>query len=280
MRAHRDETDIAMPLALCPVITRNRQKTRIFALRTGIGLHGEIVITSDRAELVRQVVNQLFVAERLIFRHKRMQKREFPPAHRHHFGRGIELHRAGPQRDHCPVQRQITIRETAHIAHHLGLGPVHVENRVGQVVGCAQHLFREAVLGRKILVFPGDAKGTPDRFDGRGPNPFIQRDAHATLAHATQVYAFIHRRFQHRRLQRSHIHGDCVEAGARIDFEAVFLQSLGQPHRLAVDSLGNRLEPLWAVEHRIHPRHDGQKRLRCANVRGGFLAPDMLFAGL
>ncbi len=62
---------------------------------------------------------------------ERMNVREIRPGHRDHLGGGVQLHRARPQRDHRAIQRQIPVGEAAHIAHHLGLGPVHMKNRMG-----------------------------------------------------------------------------------------------------------------------------------------------------
>ncbi len=45
-------------------------------------------------------------------------------------------------------------------------------------------------------------------------------------------------------------------------------------------ALCNGAQPFGAMKHPIHRGHDRQKRLRSADIRGGFLAPDMLLAGL
>ncbi len=45
-------------------------------------------------------------------------------------------------------------------------------------------------------------------------------------------------------------------------------------------ALRNRLQPDGTVKDGIEPRHDGQQRLRGADVRGGLFAADMLFARL
>ena len=52
--------------------------------------------------------------------------------YRHHFGRRVELHRAGAERDHRPVERQILVGEPAQEAHHLGFRTVFAEDGLGE----------------------------------------------------------------------------------------------------------------------------------------------------
>ena len=47
-----------------------------------------------------------------------------------------------------------------------------------------------------------------------------------------------------------------------------------------MDALANGAQALGPVIHRVHRCHDGQQRLRRANVGRGFVAPDMLLARL
>ena len=72
------------------------------------------------------------IAERLIGRRERMDFGEFRPGHRHHLGRGVQLHGAGAERNHGAVEREIAIGEPAHVAQHLGLGAVAVKDRVSK----------------------------------------------------------------------------------------------------------------------------------------------------
>ena len=133
MCTHRNEANIAVTLTLRLVILRNREKTRIFALRARVRLHRHPVIARDVAKLGAQVFKHFGIAKRLVLWRKRMHHRKFAPAHRHHFCRRVEFHGARAQRDHRAIQRQITVRQAAHVAHHLGLGAVHVKDRVLQI---------------------------------------------------------------------------------------------------------------------------------------------------
>ena len=280
MGAHRDQTDVAMPLTARLMIGSDGQQSRIFPLRAGVRLHGDRIIAGDIAELRGQIGDQFAIAFLLIRRCEGVDGRKLRPAQRHHFRRRVQLHGAGAKRDHRPVQRQIAVREATHVAHHLGLGPVHVEDRMRQIFRLAVHVLRHPVLGAEIVICAHDAKGTPDRLDGLGARGLIDRDPHTGFTHATQVDALINGGFHHRRLQRADIHGDGVKERLWVDFEASFLKTFGQTHGLAVNALRDRLQPFGAVEDRIHRRHDRQQRLRGADVGGRLFAANMLFAGL
>ena len=58
------------------------------------------------------------------------------------------------------------------------------------------------------------------------------------------------------------------------------LQRGGDGPGVAVDGLGDRLQPVRAVVDGVERGHDGQQRLRGADVGGGLLAADVLLAGL
>ena len=153
MRRHRDQADVAPRVTARAVIGGNGQKPGIFALRARVRLHRKRIIAGDFTKLFRQIADRLVIAKRLIFWHKGMQRAEFRPGDRHHFRRRVQLHRARPQRDHRTVQRQIAVRQAAHIAHHLGLGAVHVKHRMRHIVSGAQLAFRKG----KCRAVRGDA---------------------------------------------------------------------------------------------------------------------------
>ncbi len=147
MGRNRDQADIAVAFAPRAVIGLDCQQARIFPLRAGIGLHGHRIIARNLAEFHAQIGNGLGIALGLIGRAERVQRGELWPAERHHLCRRIQLHRARPQRDHRSIQRQIPIRKATHVAHHLGLSAVHMENRVGHIGRLPQERRGEAQFG-------------------------------------------------------------------------------------------------------------------------------------
>ncbi len=58
------------------------------------------------------------------------------------------------------------------------------------------------------------------------------------------------------------------------------LQALGQHGGVGGHALGDALQALRAVVHRIHAGHHSGQHLRGADVGGGLFAPDVLFARL
>ncbi len=62
-----------------------------------------------------------------------MKLAELRPGDRIHLRRRIELHRARAERNHAVHQREVARLERPHVAEHLRLGVVSIENRVQQI---------------------------------------------------------------------------------------------------------------------------------------------------
>ena len=72
-------------------------------------------------------------------RRERMNLRELRPRHGKHLRRGVELHRAGAERNHRSRERQVARFEPLDVAQHLGLGVVAVEDGVLEEISkCAR----------------------------------------------------------------------------------------------------------------------------------------------
>jgi hypothetical protein len=153
------------------------------------------------------------------------------------------------------------------------IGCVRIPARADQRLG-------QPVLVVEVAVEHVAAEGPPDGLGMLAPGPLVERDADPVRTHAAQVDPLRRRRLQDHPLQRADLHRHRVEERLGLDLEAEGLQPLHQPHGLAVDALGDRLQPLRPVEHRIHRRHHRQERLRGADVRRGLLPPDVLLARL
>ncbi|CUH49504.1 hypothetical protein RUA4292_03700 [Ruegeria atlantica] len=81
-------------------------------------------------------------------------------------------------------------------------------------------------------------------------------------------------------LQVADLDGVRVEEHLWLDGKARLFQTGGQTRGLAVHRLRDGLDAVGAVIHGIHRGNDGQQRLRGADVRVGFLAANVLLAGL
>ena len=76
--------------------------------------------------------DDLRVALRLFHRRERMHAREVLPRHRQHLGRGVQLHRARPERDHRVIEADVLALEQADVAHHRRFRAMRVEDGMGQ----------------------------------------------------------------------------------------------------------------------------------------------------
>mmetsp|Transcript_1234 Transcript_1234/g.2447 ORF Transcript_1234/g.2447 Transcript_1234/m.2447 type:complete len:355 (+) Transcript_1234:1912-2976(+) len=207
-----------------------------------------------------------------------MQVAELWPCDRHHLHCGVKLHGAGAKRDHRTVERQVAIRKTSHVAHHLGFGPVHVEDRMGQIVGGPQQVVgdRRQVRGRRQR----DAKGLADGDEMSLGRDLVERYADPVGAHVPQVDAPRHGGRHDAGLLVAHFHGHRVEKRLVLRRVTTSGQRCGQPRGAQVHPLGDRAQTLGAVENGVKACHDSQQGLGGANVGGRLLASDMLLAGL
>ena len=149
-----------------------------------------------------------------------------------------------------------------------------------EVFRLTHEVFGHPVFGPEVPVLTVDAEGAPDGLHRRGAAAFVERDADFRIADLAEVQPLIDGGFQHGGLHRSDIDGDRVEEMLRLHGKSVLLQPFGEAHGLAVDALGDGFQPLRPVEDGVEPGHDGQKRLRGADVGGRLFAADMLLARL
>ena len=76
------------------------------------------------------------------------------------------------------------------------------------------------------------------------------------------------------------LHAYGVEKFAVENSESLGPHSIGEIFCQPMNFLGDGAQSAWAVINRIHRRDHGEEHLRCADVTGGFIAANVLFAGL
>ena len=173
-----DQADVAGQIAAAAMIGANGEQPGVFALRARVRLHRDGVVSGDLAQLRRQIVDQFLVPERLIGRCERMHLGKFRPRDGQHLGGRVQFHGARPQRNHRAVEGQIAVSEAAHIARHLAFGPIHMEDRVGQIVRRAEEVLRQSRLRVGLLIGEIEAaEGAPHGLNRIGPGAFVDRDA-------------------------------------------------------------------------------------------------------
>ena len=127
VRRGRDQAHVAMLFATRFMPRPDHQQTGIFALRAGVRLQRYRGESGGGAEPGFQPADQGQVAGRLVRRREGMDVGEAGQRDRYHLGRGVQLHRAGPQRDHAAVERDILVFQALEIAQHLVFGVMLVE---------------------------------------------------------------------------------------------------------------------------------------------------------
>ncbi len=283
MGRRRDEADVALGVAVGPVVGADREQAGELALGARVGLQRDGVVPGDLGQPALQVLDEAYVALHLVGGGVGVDAGELGPADRLHLGRGVELHRAGAQRDHRPVERDVLVLKLAQVAEHRGLGTVGVEHRVGEEVRGAQQPGGQRVGGGGVQVVQhdaGEAERLPDRPQVGGGGLLVAGDAHVVGVGQAEVDPPVPGR-------RDDLGGPAGDAGEH-GVEEVVVHDLdvraaqtGREHRgVPVGALGDAPEPLGAVVDGVHAGDHGEQHLRRADVAGGLLAADVLLAGL
>ena len=132
VRAGRDQTHVAVGLTALGVVGLDRQQAGVLALRAGVGLQRHRVVPGHLGQPGLEVGDQLAQTRRVGVRRERMLTGELGPGDRLHLGGRVEFHRARAERNHAAVQRDVLVGQRPQVAHHLGLGAVARERRMGQ----------------------------------------------------------------------------------------------------------------------------------------------------
>ena len=279
-------------LAARLVVAPDGEQAGELALGTGVRLQGAGVIAGDRAQPRLQVADQLEVAGRVPGRRQRVQPGELRPGDGLHLGRRVQLHRAGPEGDHRPVERHVEVGQPPQVAEHRGLAAVRAEHRVGQELGGADQRRRDGVLVRRdqrhvaAVQAAADAGGADEGGDHvaqvRRGGRLVARDLHHAVARVVQVVAGL-RGAPHgaARLGRPRQQDpDGVEGDATSRSETVGTDGGGEGSGAAMSTPRDRGQAIGPVVAGVHAGRHGEQHLGGADVAGGLLAADVLLARL
>ena len=201
---------------------------------------------------------------------------EFRPGDRNHLGGCVELHRAGAERDHAAVERQIAIGKAPHIAKHLGFGPVAVEHRLLHETAIAAQLVRKAGSG---VALRRGAERAEQSVEHVGRACLVKACGDGAI-HAAKVEAG----FQCGRDKPVAVigcfDGDGVEELLMAHAATGGAHRRGKPAGQAVRVTGDPCQPFRTMPQGVETGHHSQKHLCRADVRGRLFAADMLLAGL
>ena len=285
----RQRNEAGDPLGVAPraMIGADDEQSGELALRAGVGLQRHGGEPGDLGELVFELAEQHLVALRLVQRRERMQPVELAPRHRHHLGRGVQLHGARAERDHRRGEREVARLEPLDVAQHLGLGVVAVEHRMRQVGRAPLQGGRDRALGVRPRLVHHERQRLVQREDGdqvgqiAQGHRFVQRDAEPVGWERPQVDVARPRRVeQARQRPRLDLDAERVEEVLVHELIAQPLQRLGEQPRQGVHPLGDAAQSLGAVVDGVHARHDREQHLRGADVARRLLAADVLLARL
>jgi hypothetical protein len=285
----RDQADVALVLAIGLVVAADRQQAGVFALRARVGLQADVVVAGDLAQRGRQARDQLVIALALRGGRERMHQREFGPGDGDHLGRGVQLHGAGAQRNHGAVQRQVLVGQLAQVAQHVGFRLHAGEHRMLEDGAFTGHRGGDAAgrLGVQrldvqfdVVAFQAGGEHVHQRLQVGGGDGLVQRHGQARAVDAAQVDVLALGGRDDGGRGRAGFQQQRVEEGVVGDLDAQLAEFGAQDGGVALHALGDAADAGRAVPDRVHAGHHGQQHLRGADVRGGLLAADVLFARL
>ena len=161
----RDQADVAPGFPARGVISADREQTGVFALCAGVGLQADGVVAGAFHQHRFQALDQFLVTLHLRGRCEGVDIAEFRPGHRDHLGGGIELHRAGTQRDHGAIHGQVLVRQRAHVAQQFMLAVVGVEDWMSEEGAAACQRVRDQRRRTRIQRIDGRQRGVVGRED-------------------------------------------------------------------------------------------------------------------
>ncbi len=279
----RDQADVARPLAAGDVVATDGQQAGELALGTGVGLQGDPVVAGDLREPSLELGDQGVVPRGVLGRGEGVQVGEPGEADGLHLGGGVQLHRAGPERDHPPVEREVTRREPTQVAQHRGLGPVAVEHLMGEEVALPGQRLGQGVAGAPVRGLEVDLPGTErrqDRLEVLAAGGLGGGDADVVRVDEAQVHAPGAGGRHHGLGAPGYPGEDGVEELVVDHLDARLAQRLGERYGVPVGALRDRAQPVGAVVDGVHRGRHGEEHLRGADVRGRLVTADVLLAGL
>ena len=282
VRRGGDQHHVAVALAAALVIGADDHQAGVFARGARVGLQRAGRHAGDCRQVLLQLRDHRPVAFGLVGRGEGVDVLESGQRKGLHEGCGVELHRARAERDHRVGERDVAQLQPLDVAHQGALGAVGVEYGFGQVGAFAAQSLRQEVLGGELhglgLAAFGGGEDADHGLDLVGRRHLVERHAHAALRRIVEVDAA----FEGQRLHDGRLGLDVerVEEGLGGELVVERLEGAGHGHGGPVGRFGGAAETFGAVVDAVEADHRGHQRRGGADVRGGLLAFDVLFAHL
>ncbi|TFB01085.1 hypothetical protein CCMA1212_006819 [Trichoderma ghanense] len=307
---HGDQADVALGAGLLLVILADGPETGEFTLSTRVGLQGRAVHAGQGSQLGRGGIKESLVALGAAVGRVRVNVGYVFQTNKLHLRGAVELHGAGAEGNHGVDQGQILGLKVVHVAQHLRLAVVRVEDGVGEELGLSSNRRWEALdellrrlrksllpvlgghveVGVAVVLVGHRLEGLDDadvELEGEGGGH--GQDKLVGLPGLAAANALIHQLATQGPADNGvfKVEGDGVGQdlavgidGAGRDVEAVVLGG-GLDHAGVPEVVDGHLpQLLGAVVDGVHGRHVGQESLRGADVAGGLFASDVLLSGL
>ena len=277
-----DQDDVAVALAPALVVGADDHQPCVFARGARIGLQRAGGQSGDRGQVGGQPVDQFAVAFGLVGGSERVHVLEPGERQGLHEGCGVEFHGAGAERDHRICQRDVAQLEAFDVTHQVAFAAVGIEDAFGQELRLAQDRGRDGNLLRQFDGLGFFAFGLGEDGDYLvhllGGGHVVERETNPILRRIEEVDAA----FERQRLYAGgfRLYFERVEEVLGRQFVVHRFERLGYRYGCRVGRLGRAAQTFGAVIDAVEADHRSHQRRSGADVRGGTLALDVLFAGL
>ena len=292
MGTRRDEAGVAVAVSARQVIAANREQASELALASRVRLEADGVVAGQLGEPLLQLRDEEEVSPNIRRRREGVNPAEFAPGDGFHFRRGIELHRARPERNHSAVECEVFVGKALEETHHRRLAVVRVEHRVGEDLVRTTKCIRDSRFGhRSNRVRRGLGSKPKNRIDEhviatsknsrcRSSRQLVEANLNrVSVRDVEQKSGGVGGGGEFLRLARnSNLNG--VKEVAVNNVVAGGLRTASEPIRLLRNVCRNLTQSSRSVIDGIHRREDSEEHLCRANVRGRLVATNVLFASL
>ena len=282
-----NQAHIAVGLTIVDMIIADDRQATVLACGTGIGLQGDTCKACDDGQKVFHVVDKLVPTLGLVGGGKGVNATELAPAQGQHLGSSVQFHGAAAQRNHGAVEAEVFHLQFLHVAHHLGLAVVFVEDAVCEIRRGTHQVLRQGddagAAGTLALQQFGFLAGSGGQngdnlVDVVAAGGLVDANADALLADVAEVDMVLKSHFLHHVGLHRALEGEGVEESAVVLFVAVFFQFFGQHGGNAVNVASNIADAFGTMPECVETTHDSLQSRSGANVGSSLVSLDVLFA--
>ena len=278
----RDEADGAFGVTVAAMPGADGEQSGELALGAGVRLQGHGVVSGDLGQPAFEISDDPEGAHGVLRRGERVQIGEPRPGDRLHLHCSVELHGAGPERDHRAVEGEVEVGELPEMAHHVCLAVERGEVRMFEEGSHAPERFvdDDGQLRRRPGECAGDIERGEQGVDVGCAGGLVAAQRQMICIDEEDVDPMVPSGALELFGPTRHARGDRVEEPFDLELDAGGAEPIGEQAGEVVHPFGDRTQTVRTVPAGVEGGHHGEEHLCGADVGGRLLASDVLLTGL